>query len=156
MTCEHCLGEGSFERAATPDEVDAGCELGVAFDPCPYCTPAPVGPANPDQLEMFPGLEPAPAPPHPHTGAPGDRGDSYTVRLTRRREAELAAGRHPTTKLPLLEPIGEKACADCAHLFAHTRNRTYWKCRQVEFTFGPSSDVRVSWPACIRFAEKET
>lgn len=29
--------EGMLERLATPEEVDAGCELGVAFDPCPSC-----------------------------------------------------------------------------------------------------------------------
>ncbi len=26
---------GGIERAATPEEVDAGCELGIAYDPCP-------------------------------------------------------------------------------------------------------------------------
>lgn len=26
---------GLIERAATPEEVDDGCELGVAYDPCP-------------------------------------------------------------------------------------------------------------------------
>lgn len=32
--CAHCLAlQGSTERLATPDEVDAGCELGIAFDP---------------------------------------------------------------------------------------------------------------------------
>lgn len=37
-TCEACHGAG-IERTATPAEVDAGCELGVAFDPCPECKP---------------------------------------------------------------------------------------------------------------------
>lgn len=36
--CARCGGEGTIERVATPEEVDAGCELGVAFDPCPDCT----------------------------------------------------------------------------------------------------------------------
>lgn len=35
--CERCGGEGVIERLATPDEVDNGCELGIAFDPCPVC-----------------------------------------------------------------------------------------------------------------------
>lgn len=33
-----CGGEGTVERLATPEEVDAGCELGIAFDPCPACS----------------------------------------------------------------------------------------------------------------------
>lgn len=35
--CETCHGEAVVERTATPDEVDAGCELGIAYDPCPAC-----------------------------------------------------------------------------------------------------------------------
>lgn len=49
-TCRHCGGEGVVERLATPDEVDAGCELGVAFDPCPACnaqSAATSGPHDP-------------------------------------------------------------------------------------------------------------
>jgi hypothetical protein len=37
--CFTCNGEGVIERSATPAEVDAGCELGVAYDPCPTCQP---------------------------------------------------------------------------------------------------------------------
>lgn len=33
--CTDCDENGMVERVATPEEVDAGCELGVAFDPCP-------------------------------------------------------------------------------------------------------------------------
>ena len=40
--------EGLLERVATPEEVDAGCELGVAFDPCPSC--AGRGPLGPGPL----------------------------------------------------------------------------------------------------------
>jgi hypothetical protein len=35
--CSTCGGEGTVERLATPEEVDGGCELGIAFDPCPQC-----------------------------------------------------------------------------------------------------------------------
>ncbi len=32
--CAVCwLGQGSIERLATPEEVDAGCELGISWDP---------------------------------------------------------------------------------------------------------------------------
>lgn len=33
--CPTCHNEGTVERLATPEEVDNGCELGIAFDPCP-------------------------------------------------------------------------------------------------------------------------
>jgi len=35
--CDVCLGEGKVERQASPEEVDEGCELGVAYDSCPLC-----------------------------------------------------------------------------------------------------------------------
>lgn len=35
--CKACNGEGTLERLATPEEVDAGCELGIAFDRCKSC-----------------------------------------------------------------------------------------------------------------------
>ncbi len=37
MICPHGHDEGMVERLATPEEVDAGAELGIAFDPCPKC-----------------------------------------------------------------------------------------------------------------------
>ncbi len=42
MICPHGHDEGMVARRATPEEVDAGCELGVAYDPCPDCV-APKG-----------------------------------------------------------------------------------------------------------------
>lgn len=44
--CATCDGDGMIERLATPDEVDAGCELGIAYDPCPDCGVA-LEPARP-------------------------------------------------------------------------------------------------------------
>jgi hypothetical protein len=32
--CSECNGEGVIERLATLEEVDAGCEFGLAYDPC--------------------------------------------------------------------------------------------------------------------------
>lgn len=45
MICPHGHDEGVIERLATPEEVDAGNELGIAFDPCPECAQARVLPA---------------------------------------------------------------------------------------------------------------
>jgi len=36
--CPRCHGEGVVERSATPAEAGAGCELGVAYDPCDCAT----------------------------------------------------------------------------------------------------------------------
>lgn len=32
-----CDGSGLIERPATPQEVDEGCELGIAYDICQWC-----------------------------------------------------------------------------------------------------------------------
>lgn len=37
-----CTCGEDHERLATPDEVDNGCELGVAYDPCPMVEPGPL------------------------------------------------------------------------------------------------------------------
>jgi hypothetical protein len=97
-----------------------------------------------DQLDL--GLDlPPPLPPPPEP-------DSYDRRLTRRRRALLADGIHPTTRMPLLAvDIGSPRCGDCRHCCANQRSKVYWKCGTVPLTFGPSSDVRKSWPACTRF-----
>jgi hypothetical protein len=42
--CPTCHGEGVVERLATPAEVDAGCELGLAYDRCPMCQVPPAPP----------------------------------------------------------------------------------------------------------------
>lgn len=34
MICPHGYDEGLHPRAATPEEVDAGCELGESYDSC--------------------------------------------------------------------------------------------------------------------------
>lgn len=37
MICPHGHEEAMIPRDATPQEVDAGCEPGIAYDPCPDC-----------------------------------------------------------------------------------------------------------------------
>jgi hypothetical protein len=37
VLCPHGHDGGLIPRMATPAEVDAGCELGVAYDQCPAC-----------------------------------------------------------------------------------------------------------------------
>jgi hypothetical protein len=61
----------------------------------------------------------------------------------------LAAGTHPATRLPLLEPQEGRTCGNCSHHFV----RTFWprrfhKCDATEAGRSAASDLRVSWPAC--------
>lgn len=77
---------------------------------------------------------------------------SATVKLTARRREALANGRHPLRMDPLREPAGE-TCGSCRHLDAQGHSRTYYKCglRPYEITHGPATDIRRSWPACVRW-----
>lgn len=81
---------------------------------------------------------------------------SADARRTARRQEALANGKHPLRLDPLREPAGE-TCGSCKHLAAHTRGRTYYKCalRSYEVTFGAATDIRVSWPACIRWEPED-
>ena len=65
-------------------------------------------------------------------------------RRTIRHHNALADGRHPLMGGPVNL---DHTCGDCAHHFAHTRNRTWHKC-DLNATRGPGTDIRVSWPAC--------
>jgi len=73
-------------------------------------------------------------------------------RLTLRNAAELAAGRHPATGLPLAD--GTETCGGCAHHeHVHHHDRHWHKCTQhrLGMSHSAASDIRVSWPACTRF-----
>lgn len=63
---------------------------------------------------------------------------------TLRQKADIAGGRHPVTKLPLLEH-GDHTCGDCGRLFENARG--YFKC-DANATSGAATDIRKSWPAC--------
>lgn len=82
------------------------------------------------------------------------KGLSADRKRTLRREAELAAGVHPTTKRPLLHAEWGFTCGSCAHHLAHRRASTFHKCEAAPggLSHGPASDVRVSWPACALYA----
>lgn len=102
--------------------------------------------------------EPLCDPPRPCSRYPRPRRqaiESVDARRTRRRRELLAAGTHPTTRLPLRQPVGEVKCGDCVHHFAYRASATYHKCDAVELTHGPGSDVRVSWPACTKFEPRQ-
>jgi len=77
-------------------------------------------------------------------------------RRTIRQHAALADGRHPMMGGPVNL---EHTCGDCVHHFSHNRysvggNRIWHKC-DLNATHGAGTDVRVSWPACAKWAPEE-
>jgi hypothetical protein len=84
---------------------------------------------------------------------------SYTRRLTIRKNAMLAGGKHPATKMPLrhLQPEHSsesfiQSCGTCAHSKRYSNgNRGWWKCELVPVTSGPGTDIRLRWPACVKW-----
>lgn len=91
-------------------------------------------------------VEPIPEP------EPGEPALSYTRRVTVRNRETLARGQHPVTHEPLLAPIGDHTCGDCAHHKVITHNRSWHKC-DLRDTASIATDIRIGWPACIRWAE---
>jgi hypothetical protein len=75
---------------------------------------------------------------------------SYGRRLTLRRAADIAAGRHPVTRLPLLDVEWGFTCGSCAHHLVHRMGGTYHKCA-LRDTGSEATDIRVGWPACTRY-----
>lgn len=85
---------------------------------------------------------------------------SYTRRLTIRNNAMLAGGKHPATKMPLLptdrQPYDGARCGNCKHAQLHSNgNRAWWKCGLVPVTSGPGTDIRLKWPACVKWERQD-
>ncbi len=80
---------------------------------------------------------------------------SYGQRLTLRRRADIEAGRHPVTKLPLLDAEWGFTCGTCAHHRVHRMGGTYHKCA-LRDTGSEATDIRVGWPACARYRIETT
>lgn len=81
----------------------------------------------------------------PEPVAPLSRGRKLTIR----NNDLLRQWIHPVTRLPLAE--GDNKCGDCANHVVHRSNtKIFHKC-DLNYTHGPGTDLRVSWPACTRF-----
>ncbi|WP_018502926.1 hypothetical protein [Parafrankia discariae] len=80
------------------------------------------------------------------------------ARLTARRRAQIAAGTHPVTGLPLLSADRSLTCRTCNHIGRQGDTAGhYWKCGR-NLSRGAATDIRLSWPACTDYqpAPKET
>ena len=73
--------------------------------------------------------------------------------ITRRNKHWLSLGVNPGSGERVAQ--GEETCGSCGHLVVRRRNRTYFKCGLVPMTFGPGTDIRKKWPACVKWVEKE-
>jgi hypothetical protein len=72
-------------------------------------------------------------------------------RRTLRNQQMLFRGIHPVTRVGLLRAVGGFTCGDCEHhVQVGGHAKTYHKCLRNK-TSGAATDIRVSWPACIRF-----
>lgn len=98
-----------------------------------------------EQAALFAHPEVIAQPANPDALSPGRR-------RTLRQKRLLAAGRHPATLVALAADRG--TCGECVHSHRHDHgNRAYWKCElhRLGESASEASDIRVSWPACIRF-----
>ena len=82
------------------------------------------------------------------------KGLSYTRRVTLRKKAALAAGLHPATGMPLRTGLAD-SCGTCKHCVSSSNgNRHWYKCDLVPITASLATDIRLKWPACVKW-EKE-
>ncbi len=57
-----------------------------------------------------------------------------------------------------LHPMGHllagngESCGTCCHAMTH---RVYRKCEKSNITFGPGTDIRLYWPACVMWEDSE-
>jgi hypothetical protein len=64
----------------------------------------------------------------------------------------ISWGWHPGSGRPLQRD--ERTCGTCFHLTAH---RKYLKCDEgtKPMTYGPATDLKKKWPACVAFLAME-
>lgn len=81
-------------------------------------------------------------------------------RRTLRQARDIAFGRHPVLQLPFHADAARVrgseglTCGDCAHKLSQEHHgRTYLKC-DYSITSGAATDLRLWWPACVRFEAK--
>lgn len=76
---------------------------------------------------------------------------SAAKRRTLRQQSQIGRGIHPATEMALAN--NGQTCGTCKHCegFRHGGKSTYYKCLLMPVTNGPGSDIRLSWPACVKW-----
>jgi hypothetical protein len=78
--------------------------------------------------------------------------EKMRARRKRFSEQRIAQGVHPFGRS--LADNG-RTCGECWHAVLHDPGRrSYWKCEVSLMTHSERTDLRVSWPACVRFASR--
>ena len=72
-------------------------------------------------------------------------------KLTIRNNTMIANGCHPVTRCALAN--NGQTCATCAHHVVRRRNQVWHKC-DLSYSHGAGTDIRISWPACIKWEAK--
>ena len=74
---------------------------------------------------------------------------SYPKSWTSLQRHNLAIGLHPMG----MDLAGtDETCGSCSHAMKH---RVYKKCDLTDLTFGPGTDIRLSWPACVLWEDSD-
>lgn len=97
-----------------------------------------------------PTLFDVPGPPR----SPPSKPLSADRRRTLRQKQSLTNGRHPATGLKLLDG---HTCGECTHHVVIEGQRRWHKCEASSLgrSASAASDIRVGWPACLRFEEAD-
>lgn len=98
-------------------------------------------------------FDPGPAVPDPYEGM------SDGARRTAQQRDLLAAGVHPATRLPLADaPHGGagETCGTCQrqHTYVHRSGARFHKCALAGETRSAATDIRLGWPACVRWVAR--
>ena len=101
--------------------------------------------AAPSEWQLLPGLDAPQRPDYVDT-----TGWSVGRKRTLRHQQDIARGIHPLTKKPLLGT--GQTCVDCA---SAREDHGFWKCILFSTSRSETSDLRVGWPACTLFKERQ-
>ena len=74
------------------------------------------------------------------------------VNYKMRHAWRLKIGIHPFG-LPLAN--NGKTCGDCIHAIAFQAGARWYKCDLMKNTGGTATDLKVGWPACVKWEERK-
>lgn len=82
-------------------------------------------------------------------------GQSYGAAMTERKRHMLEQGMHPATGVALRTGLAD-SCGTCKNcVLTGNGNSSFYKCKLVHNTHGSATDIRLKWPACIKWERLE-